>query len=301
MKAGVSAPKPRLPHLLLSSPPYMLRNPRAYGNPPDEDSYIDFICRVIEPVVRTLVPGGSIALNVSNDQFMSKSPARSMVIERLMLALNSRLGLQLMDSLVWHNPSKAPGPIQWASLQRSQLNTGYERVLWFTNDPLMVRSDNRRVLQPHSERHKKLIAKGGENRTCSFGDGAYRLRPGSFGKPTEGKIPRNVLTGGHRCPSLDKARSAATSVGLPVHGALMPLWLADFLVRFLTQPDDLVVDTFGGWGTTALAAEQNGRRWIVGELMKEHVQGAASRFESAPGFEDYCRVKDLFSQPTISC
>lgn len=42
--------------LCLTSPPYCLREPRAYGNPP-ETEYIDFICRLLEPIIRNLKPG----------------------------------------------------------------------------------------------------------------------------------------------------------------------------------------------------------------------------------------------------
>ena len=52
-------------HLFLASPPYPLRAPRRYGNPTAEQ-YVDFICSVLEPVVKTLAPGGVVSLNVSN-------------------------------------------------------------------------------------------------------------------------------------------------------------------------------------------------------------------------------------------
>lgn len=51
--------------LCLTSPPYALRNARAYGNP-TEAEYVDFIVRSLEPIVKNLVDGGSIALNISN-------------------------------------------------------------------------------------------------------------------------------------------------------------------------------------------------------------------------------------------
>lgn len=271
-------------HLYLSSPPYCISRPRAYGGP-QESEYVDFICRMLEPVVANLARGGSIALNVSNDVFQKGSPARSLYRERLVLALHDRLGLQKMDELIWADNSKAPGPIQWASKQRMQLNTGWEPVYWFALHPHLVRADNRRVLQPHTERHLRLLQRGGERRTGSFGDGANRLQHGSFGNPTPGRIPKNVLHFGHRCHSQKEARQQAIAEGLPVHGATMPLALARFLVEFLTQKDDLVVDGCAGWNTTGLAAEETGRRWISVERMLEYVVGSARRFTSAPGFE----------------
>ena len=108
--------------LCVTSPPYPLRKPRAYGNLPATKEYINFICRALEPIVADLVPGWSICLNVSNDIFERGSPARSTYLERLTIALEDRLGLSLMDRIVWYNPSKPPGPVQWASINRVQLN-----------------------------------------------------------------------------------------------------------------------------------------------------------------------------------
>ena len=270
-------------HLVITSPPYPLARPRAYGNPTQAE-FVDWLCRCLEPVVERLVPGGSICLNISNEIFEPGSPARSLYRERLVLALHDRLGLHKMDEIIWHNPSKAPGPLQWASLARVQLNAAWEPVYWFTNDPHRVLSDNRRVLQPHTEAHKRLIERGGERRTGSYGDGANRVRPGAFAAPTEGRIPRNVFSVPHRCPSQREVRALAKRTGLPCHGATMPLELAKTLIEFLTAPDHLVVDLFGGWGTTAVAAETTGRRWVIAEKMLAYVRGAAERFRTAEGF-----------------
>lgn len=110
------------------------------------------------------------------------------------------------------------------------------KVLWLTNDPRALRTDNRRVLQAHSERHLKLINQGGEQRHGEFSDGAYRVHPGRFGNPTEGKIPRNVLTFGHSCADQRQYKRDARAAGLPAHGAPMPLSLASFLVEFMSSP-----------------------------------------------------------------
>lgn len=271
--------------LAVTSPPYLLKVPRAYGGVADERAYVEFLVRAFEPVVRHLAPGGSLCVNVTNDSFVPGSPARSTYLERLVLALQDELGLHLADRLVWHNPSKPPTPAAWASKQRVQLNSGYEHVLWMTNDPSRLRSDNRRVLQAHTERQMALIAAGGEQRTATYGDGAHRLRPGSFGAPTAGTIPRNVLTFGHRCADSAAARRNALAMGIPPHGAMFPTRLPDFLIRFLTQAGDVVLDPFGGTGTTGLAAERLGRRWIVVEQVAEYLRAGSGLFRDFEGFE----------------
>lgn len=271
-------------HLCLTSPPYPLAQARAYGNPKQEE-YVDWVCRLLEPIIKNLVPGGSIALNVSNDIFVPGMPARSLYREELLLALCKRFGLYKMDEIIWHNPTKAPGPIAWASKQRYQLNVAWEPVYWLTNDPMRVLADNRRVLVPHKEQHLKLMATGGEKAARRSGDGANRIRKGAFSNVTAGAIPRNLLPVPHRCPSQIALRKQLAARGLPMHGATFPLELASFFVKYLTEEDHLVVDPCDGWGTTSVAAEINGRRWVATERMLEYVRGKQLRFQDAEGFE----------------
>jgi DNA modification methylase len=263
----------------ITSPPYALAQPRAYGNP-TQDEWVDFVCACLEPIVKRLLPGGSIAVNLSNDVFEPGLPSRSLYREEFVIAMRKRLGMFKMDEIVWSNPSKPPGPIQWASKRRMQLNTGYEPVLVFCNDPMLSFADNRRVLQPHSDRHKKLMARGGEARSRVNSDGAYRINAGAYGSETAGRIPKNVLSFGHSCADQRRLRRMARDAGLPVHGASMPLSLAMFLVQYLSRPGDLVVDPFGGTQTTAKACEELGRLWKTSEMVAEYIWNGRFRFAS---------------------
>lgn len=261
--------------LCITSPPYPLRTARAYGNP-DEGQYVDFITRALEPIVRRLNPTGSLCLNISNDIFVSRSPARSLYKERLVIALNERLGLHKMDELIWENPCKPPGPMQWASGTRQQLNVTYEPILWFSPSPDHCKADNRRVLQPHSPRHSMYL-RSGKRDHASHSDGAYTRRETSY-PMTEGKIPRNILRFPHNCQDQSRYKAAARSLGLPAHGAPFPLALISFLVEFLTEEGDLVLDPFAGSITTGVAAEMLRRRWICTESMLEYLLGGSCRF-----------------------
>lgn len=269
-------------HLILTSPPFPLRKSRAYGNPTAKE-FVAFLTASLEPLIKQLAPGGSLALNLSNDIFNPGMPSRSTYVERVVIALED-MGLHLMDRLVWSNPSKPPGPIAWASKTRQQLNSGWEPVIWFTNDPKACFSDNRRVLEPHTDRQLRLIEQGGTKRDADYGDGAYRRRAGAFGGHTAGRIPRNVLTIGHASAEVTRTRRENTEQGLPVHSAMFPLRLAKFLIEFLTRKGDLVADCFAGWNTTGLAAEITERRWIATEMMAQYAAGSATRFAGSPGF-----------------
>lgn len=264
-------------HLLLSSPPYPLKVSRAYGNP-DVEHYIDFVSMVIEPWISKLAPGGSLVLNVSNDIFETGSPSRSTYLEELTLCLRKRFSLYLMDRMPWVS-NKAPGPIQWASLKRYQLNVGYEHVLWFTNDPHKCFSNNQRVLKEHSEQHKRLMAKGGMPYASNAADGNYVKRVGAFGDATSGRIPTNVLEYSNYCASGRAATKFAKSQGIPAHAAKFPVSLCNFLIEFLTEPNQLVADVFAGTLTVGEAAQGLNRRWVCVEMMWEYIKQAFPRFE----------------------
>mgnify|MGYP005848793315 CR=1 FL=1 len=275
--------------LCVTSPPYPLRRQRAYGDPTDKD-YLDWLIDVIRPIQENLVPGGSICLNLGNDLFEPGSPARSLYRERLVIRLVDDLGLHLMDSIVWHNNSKPPSPTYWACVKPVQLAAKYETILWLTNDPAQVRSDNRQVLQPHSDRHKALMAAGGIKEAASYSDGAHRKRPGGFGKETPGRLPTNVISMGHRCQSQSRYKALARGAGLEAHGAPFPLALVKFLIRFLTRQGELVVDPFGGSLSTAVGAEELGRRWLTTEAIWEYNRGGGLRFDQPQWEQAFLRA-----------
>lgn len=270
--------------LCLTSPPYLLRVARNYGGLRDEGEYVSFIIKSLEPIVKNLLPGASIVLNLGNDSFEQGRPSRSLYLEKLTLALHYDLGLSLMDRIPWVNYSKPPSPTIWSCVNPYQLSSAYEHLLWFTNDPLRVRSNNRNVLQPHTEQHQKLMAEGGAGRRGVYGDGAYRLRESSFSKVTEGRLPRNVITAGHRCADSSAFDKSCRDLGYPTHGAKFPSAIPDFCIRFLTQPNDLVVDLFSGSGKTGLSAERLHRRWLMTEVVLQYVRASSELFRGFPGF-----------------
>jgi site-specific DNA-methyltransferase (cytosine-N4-specific) len=271
--------------LCLSSPPYPIQKARAYGGI-GEQEYVDWICHTIEPVIKNLRQGGSLVLNVSNDVFLPKSPARSLYAERLVIALNDRFGLSKMDMMPWVNTSKPPSPYYWSSITRQQLNVGWEPIYWFCNDPVNSFADNRRVLEAHTKAHEAFMRSGGSKTQRSNGDGAHEVRIGSYSNITSGRIPKNVITRGHRSASTDRYRETCGDMGIQKHGAMMPVEIAEFYIRFLSDVNDLVVDMFGGACTVGLAAETLKRRWINTDIIWEYLRGGGLRFGNAVSFNN---------------
>lgn len=61
------------------------------------------------------------------------------------------------------------------------------------------------------------------------------------------------------------------------HPTQKPVALFRYLIRTYTQPGDLVVDFCCGSGTTALAAREEGRRFLVGDTSPDYVAIARNR------------------------
>lgn len=65
------------------------------------------------------------------------------------------------------------------------------------------------------------------------------------------------------------------------HGCQMPEQLLGRIIRCCSNPLDIVVDPFGGSGTTFAVAKKLGRRWIGFELSKEYVARVKQRLDHA--------------------
>jgi site-specific DNA-methyltransferase (cytosine-N4-specific) len=69
--------------------------------------------------------------------------------------------------------------------------------------------------------------------------------------------------------------------GIDMHPARMPIGLADFFIKFLTTPGDIVFDPFGGSCTTGKSAEALKRKWVCTEQNSDYLLGAKGRFGDA--------------------
>ena len=68
-----------------------------------------------------------------------------------------------------------------------------------------------------------------------------------------------------------------------IHPTMKPLELFDYMIRNNTREGEIVLDLFGGSGTTIIAAEKNGRTARVMELDERYVDAIVRRYIGTVG------------------
>jgi len=262
--------------LVFTSTIYPIAKPRAYGGI-TEHEVVDFITNMLEPIVERMVPGGNIALNLGLTREQG-SPAESIYIERLVIALHDRLGLKKMKTIIWKSNKNPVSSGPYATREKQTLINCYEPVLWFCRDPDKCFVDTRTIAEEHTEAHKKFVARGGVKQDREYGDRAYKLRKGDYGTLRQGRLPKDVWDISNYCYQGRLVNEFARECQLPVHSAKMPNAVARRVVELLSRAGGLVFDPCCGTGAIPEECESLGRKWIACEQMLEYVQQSFVRF-----------------------
>lgn len=260
-------------NLVMTSPPFALQRQKAYGNL-DQHEYIDWFLDFARLVHRKLKNDGSFVVDFGG-AYMKGVPARSLYNFRVMIRMVDELGFFLAEDFYWFNPSKLPSPIEWVNKRKLRVKDSVNTVWWFSKTE-WPKSDITKVLAPYSDRMKKLIEDPDKFYTPKLRPSGHDIGTG-FAKDNGGAIPPNLLQISNS-ESNGQYLSGCKAVGVKGHPARFPTKLPEFFIRMLTDPDDLVVDIFGGSNTTGQVAEAEGRRWMTFEALAEYVGASAFRF-----------------------
>ena len=118
-----------------------------------------------------------------------------------------------------------------------------------------------------------MMKKGWEKQTRPSGHDLT----GDMAKDNGGSIPDNVLIVPNSRSNDLYMRNCRKS-GIKPHPARFPRELPEFFIRFLTDPNDIVMDCFAGSNQTGEVAEELGRRWIAIERSLHYIYGSGLRF-----------------------
>lgn len=260
-------------NLVITSPPFALQRQKEYGNL-DQHEYIDWFLEFGRIVHRKLRDDGSFVVDFGG-AYMKGVPARSLYNFRVLIRMVDELGFFLAEEFYWFNPSKLPSPIEWVNKRKLRAKDSVNTVWWFSKTE-WPKADVTKVLAPYSDRMKKLMEDPDKYYTPKVRPSGHDIGKG-FAKDNGGAIPSNLLQIANS-ESNGQYLSGCKAIGLKGHPARFPAKLPEFFIRMLTDPDDLVVDIFGGSNTTGQVAEAEGRRWMAFEALPEYVAASSFRF-----------------------
>lgn len=232
--------------LVVTSPPYFAG--KAYETslgeghvPADYVAYLEMLRDVFAECVRTLEPGGRIAVNVAN---LGRKPYRNLAAD-VTTILQDDLRLLLRGEVIWQKQRGASGSCAWGSYQ-SPANP----VLRDTTERLIIASKGR-------------FDRVGRGASADGGDGDASIPGDEFMEAT--------------LDVWEVPAESATRVG---HPAPFPVALVERCLHLFTYTGDLVLDPFMGSGTTAVAAVQTGRHYVGYDTDPAYVRQAQERVGS---------------------
>ncbi|MFV1654372.1 MULTISPECIES: DNA-methyltransferase [unclassified Phaeobacter] len=268
-------------NLVMTSPPFALQRKKEYGNK-DQHEYLDWITEFAKVVHRKLRDDGSFVLDLGGS-YQKGVPARSLYNFRVPIRFCDDLGFFLAEDFYWHNPSKLPSPIEWVNKRKIRAKDSVNTVWWFSKTE-WPKADVSQVLAPYSDRMKKLLKDPEKFYTPKLRPSGHDIGAG-FGKDNGGAIPSNLL----QIPNTESNGAyvkGCKAVGIKAHPARFPAKLPEFFIKYLTDPDDLVIDIFAGSNTCGQVAESLGRRWLSYDLDQQYVAASAFRFMDDPTPEE---------------
>lgn len=258
--------------LVVTSPPYFgLRTYLDDGTPvasqigaePTPEGFVDALLAATEEMTRVLRPEGSIWINLG-DRYAGAVPGippKSLIGVPWRFAIRAidELGLTLRGEVVWAKPNAMPESVT------DRVRRVHETWFHFTLGPRYF-ADIDPIREPSTCDRKRG---SGPRSKRSTGRGDVAAPTTSHSNP-KGKPPASVWS----VPT--RGLKVPTELGVD-HPAAFPVDLPLRIIAGWSPEDGVVLDPFGGSGTTALAARALGRTGIANDLSLDYCRIAAWR------------------------
>lgn len=256
-------------NLVVTSPPFALLRKKSYGNV-KENLYVEWFRPFATEIHRILTKDGSFVLDLGGS-WIKGEPIRSLYHFELLLDLCKSSGLfKLAQEFYWFNPAKMPGPAEWVTIRRIRVKDAVNTIWWLSKSS-NPKASNRWVLSEYKEDMNQLFKHGYNQGPRPSEHHVSKV----WNRDNGGAIPPNIIIKANT-RSNDPYLIACKKFGYSPNPARFVDAIPDFFIRFLTRPNDLVLDPFAGSNVVGYIAEQHRRRWISIEIVKDYI--AASRF-----------------------
>jgi DNA modification methylase len=272
-------------NLVITSPPFALQRPKEYGNI-EQKEYVNWLSEFARIVYDKLAEDGSFVLDLGG-AYEKGMPVRSLYNFRILLRFCDDLGFYLAEDFYWFNPAKLPSPIEWVNKRKIRAKDAVNTIWWFSKNKF-PKANVSNVLTSYSKRMKKLLQDPEKFYNPQERPSGHDISK-HFSKDNGGAIPSNLLEISNT-DSNSPYLKACKTLGIKAHPARFPSKIPEFFIRFLTDPNDLVVDIFSGSNTTGRVAEHEGRNWISVDNYLEYVSSSAFRFLDKNANEELLRT-----------
>jgi site-specific DNA-methyltransferase (cytosine-N4-specific) len=274
-------------NLVVTSPPFALQKKKEYGNK-DHTEYNDWFVDFAEEVYRVLTEDGSFVIDIGG-AWEKGEPVRSLYHFKLLNRLAGDDGqFNLAQDFYWYNPAKLPTPAQWVTIERIRAKDAVNHVWWLSKSK-RPKADNKKVLQEYSDSQKDLMENGYDDKERPSGHDISD----KFDDPKEnGSIPPNLLEIANTASNTHYLK-ACRELDIDSHPARFPRDLPEFFIKFLTDPEDVVLDIFAGSNMTGRIAEDGGRYWLAFDSDRDYVENSKLRFMDMEEIKKAESQKDL--------
>ncbi len=250
--------------LVVTSPPYADARRKHYDSM-HPDHYAEWFSSFHESLWNSIKDDGNLVINIK-DKVVDGVRHRYVwqTIDKLV-----GLGWYCIEDYIWHKPNPMPG--YWPT----RLRDGWEYCFHLAKikKPYINQDAVRIPIGDWAKSRLEKLGEGDKKRHNSENDSGFgRDLSRWVGKDTV--LPTNVLTNS----PVTKNKG---------HPAAFPVELPKFFIKLLSRPGGLVLDAFGGSGTTAIAALSLQRDCILIDSSEEYCRTAYNRVLKETNSVDY--------------
>ncbi len=252
--------------LVFTSPPYFNAKPE-YTEYLSYEEYLLKMKKIIHECARVLNEGRFFVLNVS--PVLIRRASRSEASRRIAVPFDfHRLfmeeGFEFVDDIIWAKPEGAG----WA--------TGRGRRFAADRNPLQYKPvPVTEYLLVYRKKSDKLI------------DWLIRKHP------DQQAVADSKIKDGYEVTNIWKI----TPAHCKEHPAIFPAELAEKVITYYSFKNDVVLDPFGGTGTTAKAAARLGRRFVTFEMEQKYIELIKKSFANTKLLDDGYNINWINTDP----
>ena len=250
--------------LLVTSPPYADARKKHYDSVHPND-FAEWFLSFHKAFYDSLKPDGSLVINIKDKVV---DGVRHRFVWHMIEALCER-GWYSIEDYIWHKTNPMPG--YWPT----RLRDGWEYCFHLSKSkkPFFNADGVRKPIGDWVESRLRKLGENDLSRHNSVNQSGFGRDISKWvGKQTV--LPSNVI-------------SLALVGKNQGHPAVFPVDLPLFFIKLLCPEDGLVIDPFGGSGSTGLAALSSGRRCVLIDNNSEYCQQAIRRLREEGVAEDH--------------